>query len=302
MACFLNKVSSPRLQIASTLQFTHTWVLPYYITCARLFKPYYKYPELGSNQPKTQQELSGTVGTRQYRQEYLDLRIRDRMFNCTVNKHLQYAGKTIYTSSLRGSLTNLKDVGHQKIGRDDAATDGGSAPTDWDTPEGDARAAGGAAGGRYRHKGRATSSRWRPWSRDWQPLLTALRGHTRRQASPPLLRSTPVLNCEQTTGPGSRPLLELTLFLRGGWHKSSWRTRRPPSTSCSAPWLANKLHQKISMISPWQRFASSWKNSSTPGDLLWGSASSFGLTWSASQLRLYMSWQLAYARTPQPAI
>ena len=37
---------------------------------------------------------------------------------------------------------------------------------------------------------------------------------------PPLLRSTPALNCGQTTGPGSIPLLELTLFLRGGWHKS----------------------------------------------------------------------------------
>ena len=150
MGCFLNKVSSPRLQIASTLQLTHTWVLPYYITCARLFKSYYKYPELGSTQPKVQQELSGAVGTRHYRQEYIDLRIRDRRFNCTVNK--QYAGKIIYVR-LRGSLTNLKDVRHQQIGRDDAATDGGSAPTDWDTPEADARAAGGAAEGGTGTKG-----------------------------------------------------------------------------------------------------------------------------------------------------
>ena len=54
MGCFPNKISSPRLQIGSTLQLTHTWVLPYYITCTRLFKSYYKYPELGSTQPKTQ--------------------------------------------------------------------------------------------------------------------------------------------------------------------------------------------------------------------------------------------------------
>ena len=60
MGCFPYRISSPRLQIASTLQLTHTWVLPYYTTCAQLFKYYYKYPELGFIQPKTKYSFSVT--------------------------------------------------------------------------------------------------------------------------------------------------------------------------------------------------------------------------------------------------
>ena len=116
MGC--NQVSFPQLQIASRLQLTQTWVLPYYITCARLFKSYYKYPELDSTQPKhnrnflAQSALSSTGrNTLIYGSETEDLIVlsTDSML-------------ARLSTRLRGSLTNLKDVRHQKIGRDNATT------------------------------------------------------------------------------------------------------------------------------------------------------------------------------------